>query len=312
MSIPTAAPPTERVLTHHLVDATGAVLSSHDADRPLYAASTIKLHVVLAVARAAAEGRLDPDRKVLDPDGKVLDRDGKVRSLDGRVPATTTFTGADGCPFTLFGDHLDPTHPAEGTPISVRGLVTRAIDRSSNEATDHLLEIVGLDAVARTVDELGLTGTRIERKIGDSAALEQGLTNETTAADLARTMLALVGPDALRTDGARVGEDPDEERSSGAARADGLDPLHVRDVDRAMILDALRAQQIPIITTVLAPGVDHGSKSGWVEGIRHDVAFVGDDLQVLAVMTAGMGEEVADQEIRSLARRLLPTAVLAD
>ena len=62
------------------------------------------------------------------------------------------------------------------------------IDRSSNEATDQLLELVGLDAVAAVVGELGLTATRVERLIGDAAALERGLTNETSAAALARTI----------------------------------------------------------------------------------------------------------------------------
>ncbi|WP_341854444.1 serine hydrolase [Brachybacterium sp. GPGPB12] len=97
MSLPTAAAPTEVRLAHCLLDADGAVLSAARAEEPFYAASTIKPHVSLAVARAAEQGEL---------------------GLDAEVPVTRTFTGVDGEPFTLGGDHLDPTHPEPGTKIA--------------------------------------------------------------------------------------------------------------------------------------------------------------------------------------------------
>src|SRR5699024_7633236 len=171
MSLPTAAAPEEIAVSHCLLDARAEVLDADGAERPYYAASTIKLHVLLAALREAAGGRLD---------------------LSGTVPATRTFIGTDGASFTLGGDHLDPTHPAEGQPVAVRDLLRRMIDRSSNEATDHVVELVGLDAVAATIRALGLRNTRVERLIGDAAALRDGATNETSAADLALTMRAAV------------------------------------------------------------------------------------------------------------------------
>ena len=261
MPLPTAAAPDEVRLAHCLLDADGTVLSAAHAEEPFYAASTIKLHVLLAVLRAAEAGRVD---------------------LAAELPVTRTFTGADGQPLTLAGDHLDPTHPAPGTPLPVRELATRMIDRSSNEATDQLLELVGLDAVADVTRELGLTATRVERRIGDAAALSQGLTNETSAADLARTMHALV-----------TGASP-----------------RLSEPSRELALAALAAQRIPIIATALRDGVPWGSKSGWVDGYRHDVAHVGapgsTDSRVLAVLTAGLDAEAADARIIALARELLP------
>ncbi|WP_087483854.1 serine hydrolase [Brachybacterium massiliense] len=59
MTLPTAAPPADVRLAHCLLDAQGTVLSAHAPDLPFYAASTIKLHVLLAALRAADEGRLD-------------------------------------------------------------------------------------------------------------------------------------------------------------------------------------------------------------------------------------------------------------
>ena len=114
----------------------------------------------------------------------------------------------------------------------------------------------------------------MERLIGDGAALAQGLTNETSAADLATTMLHAVRP------------------GPGAALA----------------REALGAQRIPVIATALRSDVPWGSKSGWVDGYRHDVAHLGEpadpDLRVLAVMTGGLAQDEADQRIRDLVREL--------
>ena len=56
--------------------------------------------------------------------------------------------------------------------------------------------------------------------------------------------------------------------------------------------------------------VDHGSKSGWVDGYRHDVAFRdpdGEELHVLAAMTSGLQPQEADARIAQLCD-LLPAA----
>lgn len=273
--LPTAAASTEEHVAVCLLDGAGRVLHEQDADRPFYAASTIKLHVLLAALQAAQGGALD---------------------LDAEVSATRSFVGADGHPFTLGGDHLDPTHPAEGAPIAVRELLVRMIDRSSNEATDHTVALLGggvdappeqgLAAVAGTIARLGLTATRVERLIGDASAITAGATNETSARDLARTVYALAG-----------------------------DPDLLGDDARTLALDALRAQRIRVITTVVRDGVDAGSKTGWVEGYRHDVAVIGEagspERRVLAVLTSGLPQDEADARIVAAAREQLPPSVLA-
>ena len=144
MSLPTASAPDHVTVSHCLLDADGRVLAAHDAERPYYAASTIKLHVLLAALQASDRGALE---------------------LDRAVPATRTFTGAGGAWFTLGGGHLDPTHPTDGEPVTVRDLLARLIDRSSNEATNQVVELVGLEAVADGIARLGLTATRVERPV---------------------------------------------------------------------------------------------------------------------------------------------------
>lgn len=267
MTLPTASAPSDTAIAWCLLDAQGREVSSSTADRPFYAASTIKLHVLLAALRAVDRGELDPDAS---------------------VPATRTFTGEGGALFTLSGDHLDPTHPDEGEPITVRELLVRMIDRSSNEATDHVLSLVGPGAVASVIADLALPATRVERMIGDGAALAVGRTNETSARDLARTMDAIV-------------------------RGDGV--LGPRS--RELALAALGAQRIRIIGRVVRPGVRVLSKSGWVHGFRHDVAAIGGDDGtdgdrglILAVMTGGWDEEAADERILAKVRELLPADLL--
>ena len=198
--------------------------------------------------------------------------------LDAQIPASRETPGRHGRPVVLDGDHLTADEPADGTPLTIAELVRRAISISSNTATNQLISRVGLDAIAAVIEDLRLESTRVERMIGDVVALEEGCTNETTARDLARTVRTIL-----------------TEPGDGGA----------------LIRDALRHQSIPIILTALAPGAVGGSKSGWVDGYRHDVAFVHADVEdprrarVLAVMTAGLEEADADERILALARKLL-------
>ncbi|MFI8597621.1 serine hydrolase [Rothia koreensis] len=243
-------------------DQVGRRLASHQPETVYYAASTIKLGIALAVGRAVAAGDLS------------------LRSVYG---ATRSFEGASGERFCLTGDHLDPEFPADGTDLSVADLCRLMISRSSNEATNILLGAVGIDAVAQVFADLRLGSTRVERLIGDPAAQDEGLTNETTAGDLTKLMRATVTGD--------------------------LGPG--RDVPRdvvSLFVEALEAQTIPPIGRSLASGIRWGSKSGEVPGYRHDVAFIGDpgseDCRYLAVCTQGYEENAADEVIAGLVAAL--------
>src|SRR5699024_5720517 len=103
-----------------------------------------------------------------------------------------TFTGSGGTPFALEGDHLDPLLPAEGTPMTLAKMLEATITRSSNEATNSVMERRRIPAIPAGPAAGGTQHTRIERLIGDPAAVDGGLTNETTAAALTRLMRATV------------------------------------------------------------------------------------------------------------------------
>ena len=144
-------------------------------DATHYAASTMKVAVLVAAYRAAEAGRLD---------------------LDRGVPVTATFASArPGAPeFELAGpsdDNDDAVWDRLGDTVPLRWLARRMIVRSSNLATNLVLGEVGRSAVAEAWRAAGATAGVVGRGIDDAAARAAGITNLVTARDLAALMSAL-------------------------------------------------------------------------------------------------------------------------
>jgi beta-lactamase class A len=146
----------------------------HDARAPHYAASTMKLPLVMAAFRRVARGELH---------------------LDMEVPVRGTFASVlGGSPFDLDEtDDQDPvTWAALGGTRTLRQLAERAITHSSNIATNLLVDVVGLDEVAAVLRLAGCSSTTVVgRGIEDARAREAGITNTVTAADLGLLMAAV-------------------------------------------------------------------------------------------------------------------------
>jgi len=173
--------------------------------------------------------------------------------------------------------------PIEAQGPTVRELVADMIELSSNEATNVLARRLGFASITEVLSDADAEGCRMERLIGDRAATDAGLTNEVTPAGLARLLWSIVTG-----------------RLSSPA-------------SRELMVEQLRRQQFPVIADVLAPGTPWGSKSGWVDWIDHDAAFVGspsDRFLVLAVCTAGFPGREGLAEIRRVAASVLPPEVL--
>lgn len=240
------------VISHCLLDAAGTVLAQANATQPFYAASTIKLTVMAAIARRIDRGAITWADEL------------RARStFDSAVPSAPAFIMA--------ADDRDERMPPDGTPMTIRELVHAMITRSSNEATDLLVPLVGYPALAEVHTSADAFGCRMERLIGDTAARDAGLTNEVTPLGLARLMHAIV---------------------TGALAS---------PQNTAVMVDTLRAQEYPCIAEDLPAGTAWGSKSGWAPGIEHDVAFVGEPgsagMRVLAVCTGGFPDRDARPEI---------------
>ncbi|MEW1955905.1 serine hydrolase [Terrabacter sp. NPDC080008] len=141
---------------------------------PHYAASTMKLPLVIAAFRRVARGEID---------------------LAAPVQVTATFASVlDGSPFSLDeSEDQDPqTWGAVGATRTVLELAEAAITQSSNIATNLLIDVVGLGEVAEVLRIVGCSpATVVARGIEDAVARQAGITNTVTAADLGLVMAAV-------------------------------------------------------------------------------------------------------------------------
>ena len=141
-----------------------------NADHYFHAASTIKLAVLLGVFRQVERADL---------------------TLDAPVHVRNRFTSiVNQEPFMLdLGGDADPdVYGHLGKTLTVRELSFFMITKSSNLATNLLVDIVGIVNIQHALDELDIDGIRILRGVEDQAAFDVGLNNEVTANGLMKLL----------------------------------------------------------------------------------------------------------------------------
>ncbi|HEY9293044.1 MAG TPA: serine hydrolase [Microlunatus sp.] len=157
------------------------VVAAHEPDADHYAASTMKLPLVLAAYRLRDQGSLDLDSTV-----KVHN------SFTSRVGSTFGITRED--------DSDEEVWAAFGQPVSLRWLCRRSIIRSSNLATNLIFETVGTDAIDEAIAACQAGGVRVVRAIEDYAAQSQGRGNLVSCHGLNTILLALAAGTAADPD----------------------------------------------------------------------------------------------------------------
>jgi len=151
---------------------TGREMDIH-ADEPLHPASTIKVHVMMEVFHQADQGMI---------------------SLDQQIPVHNSFASiADGSSFSLDvkDDSETSLYEKVGQVVSIRELTRLMIVRSSNLATNILLEKVGAENVNSFIQSLDIQGITVRRGVEDNAAFRLGMNNSATARGLTQTMQAI-------------------------------------------------------------------------------------------------------------------------
>ena len=151
-------------------DAETTIQWSYNADTWFHAASTMKLAVLLGVFRQTERGEL---------------------SLDAPVHVRNRFVSIiNQQPFMLdLGRDADPdVHGHLGKTLTVRELSYWMIIKSSNLATNLLVDVVGIPAIQTALDELEIDGIKVLRGVEDQAAFQAGLNNEVTAHGLAKLL----------------------------------------------------------------------------------------------------------------------------
>lgn len=221
------------------------------------AASTMKLAVLVAAYRLADAGRLD---------------------LDATVPVHDEFASAAGhSRFRVNSADDGDRQPWErlGDVAPLRWLMQRMIVRSSNLATDLVLEQVGFEPVAEAWRFCGATRSVVGRPINDYPARAASEGNLVTAADLA----AVVGAVAL-------------DRAAAPASC-------------AAMRETLAANEYnPDIAAGLPAGTWVAHKNGWVEGIRHDAALIAPNGAEPYVLVACTTSELPDSDACALVARI--------
>jgi beta-lactamase class A len=115
-------------------------------------------------------------------------------ALDAPVHVRNRFTSiVNQEPFMLdLGRDADPdVYGHLGRTLTVRELAYWMITKSSNLATNLLVDVIGIPAIQFALDELEIDGVRVLRGVEDSRAFAAGLNNEVTANGLLKLLRML-------------------------------------------------------------------------------------------------------------------------
>jgi len=148
---------------------------SLEGDRWFHAASTIKVAVLVAVLRAADEGRL---------------------RLDDSLHVRNRFISeADGSPFHLSrdSDAMPELYKRIGRVARISELAEGMIVASSNLATNLLLDYITVEYARNVLRNAQVDGVELRRGVEDHSAHEKGINNQVTANGLLRLLSALRG-----------------------------------------------------------------------------------------------------------------------
>src|SRR5205809_905582 len=164
-----------RAISVAVLDLESGFRFSLAGDRWFHAASTIKVAVLLAIFRAADEGRL---------------------RLDDPLHVRNRFLSiANGSPFCLSpaSDGMPELYRAIGRTVKISALAEGMIAASSNLATNLLLDFVGVEYARNVLRDAQVSGVELRRGVQDENAHERGIDNEVTADGLLTLLCAVRG-----------------------------------------------------------------------------------------------------------------------
>jgi beta-lactamase class A len=239
---------------------TGAgILLSPDTE--FHAASMMKVPVMVRLYRMADEGSLD---------------------LDAPLPVRNEFTSIyDGSAYSLtWDDDSDSTlYARTGDAIPTRELIDLMISRSSNLATNILIELADPDSIAAMLADFGAQGMKVLRGVEDIPAYRHGMNNTTSARGLLELYTAL-------------------------GRGNAASPASTREM-----LDILLGQEFnDAIPAGLPADVRVAHKTGWIPEIDHDGGIVFPPVgspYVLVILTRGVEDSAVTRRAAADVSRMI-------
>jgi beta-lactamase class A len=217
-----------------------------NADASMHPASTIKVPVMMEVFRQAEAGTL---------------------SLADQIPITNAFTSIhDGTAFSLDADDDSDKslYACIGRTESIRELTRLMIVRSSNLATNLLIDRLSVRQVNDHLRQLGISDVTVLRGVEDKAAFRAGLNNRATARGLTQLMKCIAGEKVVS-----------------------------KTASQEMIRIMLGQEFNESIPALLPASARVAHKTGWTDDFRHDtgIVFAGDRKPyAISIMTHGFPE----------------------
>lgn len=198
-----------------------------NAKEAFHAASTMKTPVLVEVYKQAAAGKFQLTDSLMVKNEFHSIVDSSLYSL----------SEADDSELELY--------QKIGQKVSIYDLCYDMIIRSSNLATNIVIELVDAKKVTQTMRDLGAMDIQVRRGVEDTKAYQQGLNNTTTAYDLRLLFEGL-----------------------------GKGTLVSTEACDAMIA-ILREQKFnEVIPAQLPENVQVAHKTGWITSVRHDSGLV--------------------------------------
>jgi beta-lactamase class A len=226
-----------------------------------HAASTMKVPVMLGIYEAVTRGELRLDQPVRVKNEFTSILDGSTYALESRE------------------DSDAPLYDLVGTELPLSELVRRMEVRSSNLATNNVIELIGAPRVMRLMKEIGANDIQVLRGVEDDKAYHAGVNNTTTAYDLMLVFRTLAERKAITP-----------------------------EASDAMIAILAAQEHNDGIPAGLPAGTKVAHKTGSITAISHDAGLVfrPDGSQyVLVVLTRGFAKNDDAQRVIAEISRLL-------
>lgn len=222
---------------------------------PMHAASTMKVPVMFGIFEAVTRGELRLDQPVRVKNDFVSIFDGSHYALEAR-------------------EDSDPQlYELIGRELPLEDLVRRMIDRSSNLATNIVIEFIGAPRIMELMKSIGANDIRVLRGVEDDKAYHAGMNNTTTAFDMMLIFRAL-----------------------------GEGTVISREASDRMIAILLAQEHNDGIPAGLPPGTRVAHKTGWITEITHDAGIVfrpDGSKYVLVVLTRGFKNDKEAKRVQA-------------
>jgi len=263
----------------HDFDTGAEVLFNPDVVVPT--ASTMKTVLLYELYRQVDAGKIDPAMRITLEERHRVPGSGVLQDLDAGVAPT------------------------------VKDIATLMITVSDNTATDMIYDLIGREAVAATIERLGMTNTHLPLDTWEILAGLHDLDPNDPTLTYDGLKQALASKPAP-WDCAALRETPDNDVSTPRDMLRLLEAIHrgegLSPASREAVIDILKRQKYTTIIPEQLPfGVQAAHKTGTVRGVRNDVGlvFAGERTYAVALMSKGSPNMVASQRLLSDVSRLI-------